>query len=245
MRVKSLRNVLKITTAATIALIAGVGAWAWLGNSRDVPALDHPIRGQLPATEVVSSPSSEAKKFDGLWDLALQGPREIRRPEPIQPTIVPQVAPNFGIKLVGTVIDPKQTLGLFRDDRGAFDLKGAGQPLDLMPAGAKVASVESEIATLVYDGREVRLELASAAAPVSQVQGVGAGIQSKSSSVPPDQNTALAAEPAPYGMMAPMNPGDAVSPGEEDIFAPLPAHMDPTLPMSVPPPPAPSLEIKP
>ncbi len=218
MQIKLLRNGLIAITAAAIALIASVGVWALLGNSVKVPEVEIPNLG--PATKITATNTpKEAKSFDGLWNLSLQEPRNTVRAAQAKPMVVQSVA-GFAIKLVGTVIEPTQSLGLFRDGRGAFDLKGAGQPLELIPAGVEVASIEPGLATLRYEGREHKLDVKDGAAFTTGVN---------RSMTPPPPSPEFEPEMPPVGMMTPMNPNEVVPSGEEDIFAPLPRNMDPTL----------------
>ena len=226
MQIKTLRNALIGTTGTAIAMLAGVGAWTLFWGSVGVPHVEIPIASQQFSSGETANASKSIKSFDGLWNLTLQEPRTAKPIPKAAPSVVQQASSGFGIKLVGTVIETSQSLGLFRDDRGAFDLKGVGQALELVPAGAQVANIEPGIATLRYEGKELKLPMDAGTSSAPGFAGMrGAPVMQPQES---DQNMM---QSEPVGMMMPMNPTDAAPEGEEDIFAPLPANMDPTRPM--------------
>jgi len=235
MRIQSLRNALMATTGISLALLTGVGAWSLLGGSSELPEVSIPPVGRQPPTKPVAGPNKQPQSFDSLWNLALQGPRNELAKQTVAPTIAPPTTPSFGIMLVGTVIEANKSLALFRDGLGYFDMKGVGEPLELTPAGAQVANIEPGLATVRYEGRDVRLELAAGTMPTALSPGYPGQMPGMQ---PMDENSMIPTEPEPGSMMmTPMSPGDALPTGEEDIFAPLPQHLNP---YSQPPGPAPS-----
>ncbi len=223
MRIKPLRNTLMATTGISLAMIVGVCAWALLGGNSMVPEVRIPKADQQTSAISLSDAAIKSKSFEGLWNVTLQNPRNGKTAQVASPSIVKPAPVGFGILLVGTVIEPSKTLALFRDDRGAFDLKGVGQSLDLVPAGAQVENIEPELATLRYEGREVKLLLAAGTTPGQLFPRVMETMQ------PNDENSfnPTEPEPEPIGMMTPISPDDAVPTGEDDIFAPLPDHLNP------------------
>jgi hypothetical protein len=79
--------------------------------------------------------------------------RPVPRPKPTPP-------PRLNLTLVGTIIDPDQSLAIIADADGNFDVKGVGDSLELKPAGVRIGQIESEAITLQYQGKEstIRLE---------------------------------------------------------------------------------------
>ncbi len=162
MKLKSLRNTLVATTAVSSALIAGIGVWTFFGRPLEMPSLEIP-QVQLSSSDVGKSDLETKKRnFDGLLSLGLQAPRDANLNAAPSPVI--SNAPGFSIQLLGTMIDTKRSLAVFRDASGAFDSKGIGQPLELIPEGVKVESIEPGFATLLYAGKLVKLELATSEA---------------------------------------------------------------------------------
>jgi hypothetical protein len=225
MRIKPLRNVLMATTGISLAMIAGVGGWALLGGSDDVVDLNIPSVDQQNSAGLPTSVVKEPKRFDHLWNVPLQDPRNQQAVVAPQAVAVKPANVGFGIKLVGTMIDPTKTLALFRDELGVFDLKGVGDPLVLTPAGAQIENIESGIATLSYEGRQIRLEIAANATPAPPTPNFSNGAMQAGVENP----DVTASEPTdvPMSMMTPASPEDAVPGSEDDLFAPLPAHMNP------------------
>ncbi len=203
MKLKSLRNMLIATTVVSSALIASVGAWAFLGRALPMPSLDVPQIVE-PST-VVGQSNLEPKKtsFEGLFNLALQPPRE-SSPQGTAPAPMVSSSESFSIQLVGTTIDSSRSLAVFRDATGAFDSKGIGQPLELSPKGIKVESIEPRFATLFYAGRLVKLELASSEAALS-----GSVSASVAEATPPpaeETNSSMQSSEMAPAMNSNMNP---------------------------------------
>jgi hypothetical protein len=225
MRIKPLRNVLIATTGISLALIASVGGWALLSGSGDPIDVGVPSAG-LSTKGSSSDVATEPKKFDHLWNVTLQEPRNQQPVQVVKPSVAIPSNVGFGIKLVGTMIEPSKTLALFRDEQGMFDLKGVGQPLVLTPAGAQIENIESGMATLRYEGREIRLEVMSSTAMAQPSPNYFNGMTQV------DENAAgqemMGSEPSEMPMsLAPTSTDVAVPGDEDDIFAPLPAHMNP------------------
>lgn len=159
MKLKSLRNTLVATTAVSSALIAGIGVWTFFGPPLDMPSLEVPQVKVSPSDVGQSNLETKKRNFDGLLNVGLQPPRDANFNAAPSPMI--SNAPGFSIQLLGTMIDTKRSLAVFRDATGAFDSKGIGQPLELSPEGVKVESIEPGFATLLYAGKLVKLELAT------------------------------------------------------------------------------------
>ena len=80
-------------------------------------------------------------------------PKVVERPTP------PPAPPKLEVTLVGTIIQPDQSLAIVADASGEFDVKGIGESLELSPQGITVERIESERVTLRYQGRESTIEL--------------------------------------------------------------------------------------
>ncbi|MDZ4853059.1 MAG: hypothetical protein SGI77_27540 [Pirellulaceae bacterium] len=224
MRLKTLRNSLIATTAGSMAAMAGVCAWALLGGRTELPSLELP---QQPSQVNAIDPSNAATssiKFDSLLNARFQRPRtEVPINGPSKTVSATPV--GFGIQLLGTMIEQTQALALFSDGTGSLDVKGIGQPLNLAPQGVQVESIQPGIATLRYQGKAIKLELA-VSTPVRS--SASTGDDSDSSSQEDNMPSTNMSANMPTGLMTPVNPDDKPPIGEEDIFAPLPANMDPT-----------------
>lgn len=220
MRLKTLRNSLIATTAGSMVAMVGICAWALLGGRTELPSLKLP---QEPTQMNAIDPSNAAtssRKFDSLLNTKFQRPRAeapvVERSQTASATPV-----GFGIQLLGTMIEQTQALALFSDGTGSLDVKGIGQPLNLAPPGVQVESIQPGIATLRYQGKAIKLELA-----------VSSPVRSSTPMVDDFDNSNQEVNMLPAtmstGLMTPLNPNDKPPIGEEDIFAPLPANMDPT-----------------
>lgn len=78
--------------------------------------------------------------------------RPVKRPKPTPP-------PRLNLTLVGTIIDPDQSLAIVADADGNFDVKGVGDSLELQPAGVQIGHIEAEVITLQYQGKEETIRL--------------------------------------------------------------------------------------
>ncbi len=226
MKIKPLRNALMATTGISLAMTAGVGAWSLFGGTGTIPNVNIPAAGQQSSAANATNTAKVTKSFEGLWNVALQEPRNGKPAQVASPASVTPATAGFGILLVGTVIEPTKTLALFRDVRGAFDLKGVGQPLDLVPAGAQVENIEPGLATLRYEGREVKLALSAGTTP-AQLSPGARGMMNGTQPNEENSEMQMQPEPEPMEMMTPMGAADAAPTGTDDIFAPLPDHLNP------------------
>ena len=174
MQIHSLRKALIATTVVSTVLIAMVGLWAILGSPSETSGLN-PTDPTLMANSTAMANSTgmpafavPKRNFDRLWNRALQPPQDpnLLSAMPSQNAVT---STDFSIQLLGTMIEPAQSIALFRDATGAVDAKGIGQPLKLLPEGVQVVSIEPRVATLSYAGRHLRIELANAIAlPIAQ-----------------------------------------------------------------------------
>jgi hypothetical protein len=151
---------------AGICLLGATGAVYW--STSDISplrvAIDRRESG-LPATNV---DAMRARANGDEIDLA----RSLRGPlyDPPPPIAAPQIRPTprpkptptlppLNLTLVGTIIDPDQSLAIIADAAGNFDVKGVGDSLELTPAGVRIGHIESEVITLEYQGRESMIRL--------------------------------------------------------------------------------------
>ena len=77
--------------------------------------------------------------------------------------------PKLNLTLVGTIIDSKGRLAIITDPSGKFDIKAAGEALELSPEGVTITKIASDQVTLSYQGKpwEVTLDR-TATSPVPQ-----------------------------------------------------------------------------
>ena len=81
------------------------------------------------------------------------------RPVPRPVTPAPPPPPTLEMTLVGTIIEPGNSLAIIADAAGEFDVKGVGESLELNPPGVSVKSIESEQVQLQYRGETSTVKL--------------------------------------------------------------------------------------
>lgn len=87
-------------------------------------------------------------------------PRPKPPPKKTTPVVqAPPPPPKLDVTLVGTIIQPDQSLAIIADAAGGFDVKGIGESLELSTEGITIQRIESEKVTLLYQGRQSTIEL--------------------------------------------------------------------------------------
>jgi hypothetical protein len=228
MQLKSLRNLLMVTTGVGGAIAAGLVIWGCWPPSLELPELTLPAQPALPAK--ASSPTPSARLTpEELASLRLQGPKPtaVEVPEIAEGPPLPS-ASSFPIQLLGTMIEQGYAVGLFRDAAGIFDVKGEGQTLELTPSGIKIEQVEPGVVLVAYSGQSIRLELPTTESKTRAAKVAFPTVQppSPSSSLP----RGASSEASLYQYMVPAGPEAGTSGDAEDIFAPLPDILNPLLP---------------
>ena len=173
MDVTTQRRSLGILAAGLLAGAVGAVGWSLSGLKRDSGAVSSGPRA-APLTEFSKQPSTTS--FDEsvaarslrrpLFDPPPQPPTPAPKPAPKvveRPTPPPSI-PKLDVTLVGTIIQPEQSLAIVADALGEFDVKGIGESLELSPQGITVERIESERVTLRYQGRQSTIELDRSAA---------------------------------------------------------------------------------
>ncbi|MEM1068732.1 MAG: hypothetical protein AAGG48_03250 [Planctomycetota bacterium] len=112
-------------------------------------------KGSIPtvAAGMELDESKIARNFRGpLYD---PPPAPTRAPEPVQRQTPPPkpTRPSLEWTLVGTIIDSSESLAILADASGNFDVKAAGESLELTPAGITLTRIEAESVTLDWRGQ--------------------------------------------------------------------------------------------
>ncbi len=181
MQLKSLKNQLIATTGVSSLVAAGIIGWALWNSPALLPEMgSEALPPSTPNEQTVVAGTSKLS-FEDVWNLELRGPKMANTasvaPPPTANTVV--VPPTkFDIQLLGTMIEGAQSVGIFSDTLGGFDVKSAGENLELSPSGVRVSRIEPAIAFVSYLGQEIRLEIAS----------VSPGTPTPSATTPQDSN---------------------------------------------------------
>ena len=152
-----------LTALAGTLMLGAVGAGAWSLSglpqmTQQSDSTDQPI--SIPATTDVET--NQANDDPSLLNLSLRGPLEdAPTPSPrvtppkrtVIPTPKPPAAPRLNFVILGTIIDPQQSLAIVADQENNFDVKGVGETLDLTPEGVSIDKIDSGQVTLVYEGK--------------------------------------------------------------------------------------------
>jgi type II secretory pathway component PulC len=164
MDVTTQRRCLSVLAAGLFAGAAGAVGWS-------VSAIDGGASGMsrnnVPVAEIdQAAGESESSNDVSIASRALRRPlQDPPPPPPPQPEPVPQIVeaptpqPRLDVTLVGTIIQPDQSLAIVSDSTGAFDVKGIGEALELSTQGITVQRIEPEKVTLLYQERETIVEL--------------------------------------------------------------------------------------
>ncbi|TWU58430.1 hypothetical protein Poly51_12080 [Rubripirellula tenax] len=95
-----------------------------------------------------------------LYDPPAPPTRPAVTPPPPPPrTVKPAAAPPLALTLVGTIIDSQGRVAIFSDASGKFDIKSAGDTLELTPDGVTIETIESDAVTLNFQGRQTTVRL--------------------------------------------------------------------------------------
>lgn len=167
MTVRSTRQLLN-AIAATCAIVA-VGVVMWAFGPASVPEPE-PLKlrtakqadGQDQQAPVTSSQLMAVAAIPlrrSLIDVKPTTPK----PQPQKPRTRPTAPPvNPRFTLLATVIEAGRNVAIISDARGRTDLKGVGETLRLLPAGARVREIQSKYVTIEFQGRPIRLGLVGA-----------------------------------------------------------------------------------
>jgi hypothetical protein len=168
-----------------VALAAGLFAGAAGAVGWSVSAIDGDatMMSQVPSTvrENGATTSQTATSLDlSFASRPLRRPLQDPPPPPPPPEPVPQLVeertppPKLDVTLVGTIIQPDQSLAIVADSSGAFDVKGIGQALELSTQGIIVQRIEPEQVTLRFQDRDTIIELSRPGIDAAGVDGIDA-----------------------------------------------------------------------
>jgi len=140
-----------LNVALAVVIVAAVAYAAVLP-----PSPDPPRRAQRVASRPASQPSAAALK--PLGDYAVIYARDLRRPLFDPEVAAPAVPkrPELSFKLVGVVVEPGFTYGIFRTRSGRDKLASVGQEVE----GAEVLAVEQGAAKVRFHDETITLTVA-------------------------------------------------------------------------------------
>jgi hypothetical protein len=151
MRVARIKSMLWVITAAAAAgtiIVIIAAATLPFGSSADAPL--QPAGGA--PTEVTTGQAlaiPPLASFEAAWSLPLRRPL-VEAPAPaLAATDAPVKPAGLALRLVGTIIDGQHPRGLFMIGLTKVELKGVGDAV----AGARVVAIDSDAATLSYEGK--------------------------------------------------------------------------------------------
>ena len=168
MDVTTQRRCLGILAAGLLTGTVGAVGWS-VSGIESTPNAVSSAKQTTPLTEIPRQPSSvrldETVAARSLRQPLYDPPPEPPPPKP-EPTprvtekpAPPPAPPKLDVTLVGTIIQPDQSLAIVADSTGEFDVKGTGESLELTPQGIIIERIESERVTLLYQGRQSTIEL--------------------------------------------------------------------------------------
>lgn len=102
-----------------------------------------------------SGPNPCASQPANLDRYALIWQRELRKPIFDAPPAAAASRPQLALKLLGTVVEPGYTYGMFTTAKGEQQLVGVGQRID----GAEVKSIEDGSVTVLFGGETLTLKV--------------------------------------------------------------------------------------
>jgi hypothetical protein len=88
-----------------------------------------------------------------------------KKPEPIVRSTSPAAAPPF--RLLGTIVESDQRMAFLADASGNIDLVAVGQPIELIPAGSALESIDRQFVVLATNGTRKRIEMPTLANSLS------------------------------------------------------------------------------
>ena len=148
-------------------LLGTAGAVYWSTSELAPAGIPVDRRANSPATTDGESSIPSAVGVDAALSRSLRAPlydpppTPPQRPPKVRPVSRPKPTPppRLNLTLVGTIIDPDQSLAIVADADGNFDVKGVGDSLELQPAGVRIGQIKAEVITLQYQGNESSIRI--------------------------------------------------------------------------------------
>jgi hypothetical protein len=124
------------------------------------PPPPQPVAGDTGPPLVLEAADETAialSAFEGIWALQLRRPLyDPPPPAPPPAPAPPPPPPPPAIHLMGTIVEPSHTIGIFVLQGGKMELRRAGEKA----GDVEIVKVEAERATILHHGREIVLEIA-------------------------------------------------------------------------------------
>lgn len=165
MDVTTQRRCLRAIAGGLILTTAGTIVWSLTAvdsTTSNDPAAGAPQVAAATPEEVASATDQRIVLRPLRGPLYDPPPPPAPAPKPVVPQRrepTPPPPPPLELTLVGTIIEPDQSLAILSDATGNFDVKGIGEPLELSPEGVTLQTIESEQVTLQYRGRKSTVQL--------------------------------------------------------------------------------------
>ena len=160
------KTCLWITSESLLVCSLGVIGWGLFwpsGTSVGIPSTSE----WESNTRTLEQPSTAAKTlstadFEGFWDKRLQQDWTKSSPSGRESVASKQTSPTLKVKLVGTVIEPGQSLAMFSTPAGTIALKRVGEQLGDIAPQTTLIDITSQKVVLRYQGTLVELALEGA-----------------------------------------------------------------------------------
>ena len=164
MELQRQRQYLTITTACLLTLSAAVIYWSVSPIGETGPKL-----ATVQSKQMSESATPEKGAFRipvAMAERQLRAPLYDPEPPPPAPpkpifSPAPRSKPTLklNLTLVGTIIDPGNSLAIIADANGQFDVKGVGDTLEIDPDGIEISNIKAEQVTLTHRGKSTVLIL--------------------------------------------------------------------------------------
>jgi hypothetical protein len=168
-----IQRTMNFAAAALIVAAVLVGLWGAVVDGPDLPRGDglgsrFESAGDSPSssTRTAAPPvATDVTAESDLWSRPLQrgfrAKAMVKVTPPVAPVIAaaqvasvaPQVVPDLGIRLVGTVMESGRSLAIVIDRQGKLDFRSEGDSLQLEPTGIRVESVSNDSVRVTFQGQ--------------------------------------------------------------------------------------------
>lgn len=152
-----------LTAIATTLLVCagGAGIWSFTDVTAGVEDVARsPVTAPAPKAKIpTGTRPSLATVPDRLSRSLYDPPKEEVAKERVEPAPRPPKTKRLDFMLVGTIIDPDESVAMISDANGKVDVGRIGQTLELSPAGVIVQEIHSKQVTLRHNGADSIVKL--------------------------------------------------------------------------------------
>lgn len=140
-----------LCAALAAALAASVAALALTPLDAGTPGAAS-VESPVADNNAVEPAARPLKDYEIVWKRNLLAP--LYDAAPVVAVKAPAPPPKLPVTLLGTVVEPGHTYGMFRDKDGRTKFVRVGQSID----GAEVKTITGDGATVLFAGREITLK---------------------------------------------------------------------------------------